>query len=163
MSFIARPTRVLIDYLTQEVGSEPRMEFNLGRLAMALEIITVVKTIEDEVVPMLALQREEIVSVLTTLLRDQDLAEVAEEWYERLNQWRNVSFVPEPSLARSDDVGFLSLPSRAVPSSRLEALREATALLGDTDAPTHSDQSPALPSGESGEVPISGDEPTPSE
>jgi hypothetical protein len=119
---------------------------------MALEILTVIKTPEEELVPMLALSREETISVLTTLLRDQDLAEVADEWYEQLSLWRLPVFVPEPSPARSD----LSEGLTAVPSSRLEALRDALALDGSTHALPDSDQSPALPLDELDQEPVLG-------
>lgn len=102
MSFIADPTAVLIEYLRREQAIEPRNEFLLGRLAMCLEILTVIKTLEDETVPMLTLQRMEIISVLQTLLVEQGMEDTASRWYEALNQWRQPSFVREPSPAGTD-------------------------------------------------------------
>jgi hypothetical protein len=146
MSYIARPTEVLKSYLEQVQGLKPRMEFTLGRLSMALEMITVIKTIEDELVPMLTLQRHEVISVLQTLLKDQDLAEPAMEWYEALTLWRQPVFVrPDAEHLLSDLAdGLASLGG---------GLQAALVLAEGTRALHGDDQSPAPASGESDLIP----------
>jgi hypothetical protein len=123
------------------------MEFDMGRLSMALEIITVIRTLEDELVPMLALQRQETISVLETLLNDQLLADRAMEYYDRLSLWRQPVFLPSPEPVRSDEPDQ-DFPA-SVPSSRLEALRDALDQHESTDVQPGIDQSQDLPSGES--------------
>lgn len=144
MSYISRPTQVLKDFLEQQQGLKPRMEFTLGRLAMALEMITVIKTMEDELVPMLSLQRNEIISVLQTLLRDQDLAEPAMEWYEALTLWRQPVFSDELDAEREDTADAEHLLSMLVDglASLGGGLQAARVLAEGTRALQGSDQSP---------------------
>lgn len=146
--FISRPTEVLKAFLQQEQGLKPRMEFTLGRLSMALEIITVIKTLEDEIVPMLSLQRAEIVSVLHTLLRDQNLAESAMGWYEALTLWRQPAFSDEPASEHEGTADASRLLSRLadVASSQGGGLQHARALAEGTRALHDERQSPDPPS-----------------
>lgn len=99
MDYMSRPTEVLKTYLKEYDligGTRKNSGWILGRLSMALEILTVIKTLEDELVPMLTINRSETISVLRTLLRDLDFEETAEEWYERLCEWRKPTFVSVP-------------------------------------------------------------------
>jgi hypothetical protein len=127
------------------------MEFTLGRLSMALEIITVIKTLEDELVPMLSLKRYEIISVLETLLRDQDLAESAMEWYEALTLWRQPVISDGPVSEHEGTADAERLLSRLVDaaSSQGGGLQHARALAEGTRALHGEHQSPALPSTDS--------------
>ena len=83
--FIARPTEVYRQYL--EYWASNGREGNWweeGRLAMALEIITVRKSLRSMGVT--------DTSVLDSLLVDQGLFDQAEELYEVLNEWRRPRF-----------------------------------------------------------------------
>jgi hypothetical protein len=155
--FLARPTVVLRQFLEQEHDLKPRREFYLGRLSMALELITVIRTLEDELVPMLALQRAETISVLQTLLQDQGLAEQAMQWYDALSLWRQPRFEPDVVRGATDDaVVRLRQLATSDPSSPGGALQGALVLADSKRALLDTDQSLALPSGES-------EQPTPSE
>lgn len=150
LSYIADPTSVLLQFLKREHGLKPRREFQLGRLAMALELLTVIKTLEDELVPMLVMRRMEIISVLETFLLEQDLDERAKDWYDALNLWRQPSFVREPSPGQI----VLSVPlDDGDPSSPLEELEHEPAPYASTRALLDERQSRDLPSGESDEQP----------
>jgi len=86
--FIARPTEVYRQYL--EYWASNGREGNWweeGRLAMALEIITVRKSLRSMGVT--------DTSVLDSLLVDQGLFDQAEELYEVLNEWRRPRFLAE--------------------------------------------------------------------
>jgi hypothetical protein len=139
LSYIMRPSEVFKLYLSEKM-SVPEDAIQYGMLAMALEIVTVIKTLEA--LPTTAVgTREETISVLHTLLRDVGLDLYAYEWYERLNDWRRPSFVPvhepehtEPSEPR---VPPLSLAHASLLASRLR--REQG--LQSTDVPEHSDPS----------------------
>jgi hypothetical protein len=120
-------------------------EYEYGRLSLALEILTVVKTLEDERVPMLALQRAETISVLRTLLVDQGMDTMAETWYDFLVEWRQPKFVAE---------------GVSVPASADVTLQDALALAESTRAELDERQSLALPSGESDEQTTGEDEAT---
>jgi hypothetical protein len=145
---------VLKSYLEQVQGLKPRMEFTLGRLSMALEMITVIKTIEDELVPMLTLQRHEVISVLQTLLKDQDLAEPAMEWYEALTLWRQPVFVrPDAGLGAISDAEHLLSDLADGLASLGGGLQAALVLAEGTRALHGDDQSPAPASGESDLIP----------
>lgn len=146
--FIARPA----DLLRRQMG--PRGEqaawFEAGMMAMALEILTVIKTVES--LPIVDEgARQETVSVLHTLLMDLDVMEKADELYARLNEARKPKFVAEPYVQQpdADDVEppRSSLdPSRAsLLASQLRAEQE----LLDTDALPGSDQTTDPASSES--------------
>ena len=94
MSFMSNPTHVLEQYLTSVVGVELGGQFDMGRLAMALELITVLKALEQEYVALAPGTLAELISVVQTLLIDQGVADTALEWYDGLSEWRRPKFVP---------------------------------------------------------------------
>lgn len=127
--FLARPTVELRKFLKFS-SLEQWRAFESGRLAMALEILTVVKTLEDERVPMLALQRAEIISVLETLLVDQGLDEVADRWYGWLGKFRQPKFVPIGNKPSDENASVAS------------TLQDAVVLAEGTYVPPDERQSP---------------------
>ena len=96
LDFIADPSELFIEYLNS-TGTTPRqLDYQLGQMSMALEIITQIKTLE-ELKPLTSdTGRAEAVGALVTLLTDCGMLEVAYEMYSKLNQWRRHSFVPAP-------------------------------------------------------------------
>lgn len=86
---MAHPTQVLLE----AYGREPDSAFMLGRLSMALEVITSIRCIEG--VPVVDEHtKSSVVSALETLLVRTNTADIGYEWYERLLQWRRLTFVP---------------------------------------------------------------------
>ncbi len=146
--YMADPSNVFKSFLEYNHRSQQwRAGYQAGVMAMALELITVAKTIEalpspDPVVP------EEIISTIYTLLNGMDLTEQATLWYERVSDWRRPKFVGEHAVAPSGValVGQLSLlPDPESSSSGVSPLG-AAARLGTLHAPPHSDQSRDLTS-----------------
>jgi hypothetical protein len=84
--------------------------FDYGRLALGLEVVTLIRTLESLPVVNDA-EREGTVACLATLLREQGL-EDAYEVYDRLNDWRRVRFEPLPPA--TDAVGVPLLGYRPV-------------------------------------------------
>ena len=122
--------------------------FEAGVLAMAMELLTVVKTVnalpyED------TLAQQEVVATVYTLLVGLDLLEPSQEWYEKVNEARKVKFVEHgASLRGSASAEQLSLlPDLAPASSPAYPTPDDPAAL-DTPEARHYDQSPALPSAE---------------
>ena len=134
---IKNPTHVLEQYL--EAHGLQR-GYQWGRLAMALELITVVRSLEVFGESMADFEREQIVSVIDTFMVSQGVAETAAVFYEKLLEWRKVKFVAVEG-DESDD-------RDALPSER-EAPR------GDAAPPSHNGaqpgtgRSPGLPSSRS--------------
>lgn len=118
--------------------------FEAGMLAMALELITVVKTEES-----LPTAHEETISTVYTLLSGMGLDEIATEWYERLNDWRKPTFVPEPWPGATDVASEPHTAQHHEPSdSPSTASQEGPAPLG-TAAPLGFYRSRDLPYDES--------------
>lgn len=90
--FMQRPTDVLRSYMAaQGIGLEEQVDLlRMGRIAMALEVITVVKMLEDH---QLLAENERMISVLMTLLVDQDLLDIGMEYYRDLSEWRRIKAV----------------------------------------------------------------------
>jgi hypothetical protein len=95
VSFIARPTEVFRAYL-KSTGRIDELGFQLGRMSMALEIITQIKALEELRAIASDLGRAEAVSALDTLLQDCRLRDIGYEWYDKLCEWRRVSLLPLP-------------------------------------------------------------------
>lgn len=137
-SFILRPTEVLEQYLVAQGKGDlgrVRRVLTFGRLAMALEIVTTIRTLEQH--SLLIYSPQETISVLQTLLQDQELAEQAVEWYELLAEWRKPKF----EVAEVDVDAVLD----AAPSE-LEALEDAPALHGRRFSLPYTDQTKDPPS-----------------
>lgn len=136
MDYILNPSRDLKRLMKMST------EYDYGMLGMALEILTVIKTIED--LPVIDQgARIETVSVLYTLLSDLDMLEAATETYEKLSEARRVRFVAEPPHAygagRHDAF-----------AASLRAAQHQTLLVPDSDgAQPDSGQRTDPPSGES--------------
>jgi hypothetical protein len=128
-SFMARPTDVLVSYLAQSTGMTEavvRRTLRTGRIAMGMEILTVMRLLEDH---QLMTEHEAMVSCLQTLLIDQGLAEDAMVWYGNLSEWRKPKLVPDSSqiIGRDADASDLD----AQPSEH-EAPQAAPAPDGST-------------------------------
>ena len=133
-SYMARPTEVFWKWLTVKHEATLREEqyFLMGRIAMALEVLTVVKTLEES--SLLIFSPHETISVLRTLLVDQDIDVAAQQVYDHLAEWRKVKFADV-----SDEVA-------SAHASEPEARRGVLTLLEHTLALPGSDQSPDPPS-----------------
>lgn len=138
MTFLARPSDTLWSFLKASHGVDAWCErwYQYGQLAMALEMITLIKSVEY--LPVVTdVGRAEITSAMQTLIEDMGLSDLAWEMYERLGEWRRVSFVrderaelvPEGS-ADADGLGVGDPQgSPAVNASALLALRRVTSQL----------------------------------
>jgi len=137
LSYIMRPSEVFKLYLSEKM-TVPEDAIQFGMLAMGLEIVTVIKTLEALPTTTVG-TREETISVLHTLLRDVGLDLYAYEWYERLNEWRKPSFQPVLELSGTEHADEqlppLSLAHASLLASRLRQEQAA----GSTDVPEHSD------------------------
>lgn len=110
-AFIKRPTSVYRTWLLSMAAPEG---FREGQLAMAMEIITVRKSLQA-----VGIIAESAASMLDSLLLDQDLLDEAEELYEMLNEWRltkftavDASHVAVPRPRRTPGLGTPTLPRR---------------------------------------------------
>lgn len=138
--FMQRPTEELCSYLAAQSGTTPeaiRRMLHAGRVAMAMELMTVAKIIEDH---SLLPSKEDTIAVIQTLIIDQDLLEAADEWYHRLSDWRRIKLYGDAS---EDAAAF----HRSV-ASALSGLRGAELPPADTDAPPGSDRSQDPPCGD---------------
>jgi hypothetical protein len=125
-AFMKWPTDVFVGFMARHSRRIGAGSFEAGRLAMALEIITVIRILEEYE---LIAEHEQVISVLQTLLRDQGLEERATAWYEMLDEWRKPKFYDDVSAALD-----------VQPSERVTP-REITPPHGSNDAPHGSDQS----------------------
>jgi hypothetical protein len=85
------PTEVLEAWLRYQ---DYNRTFQWGRIAMALETLTVVRSLDLYGVAMGDFEREQIKSVLETFLNGQGLLDKANEVYDFLLDWRKLKFVP---------------------------------------------------------------------
>jgi hypothetical protein len=108
--FMRRPTEVFESYMALEYGV-PRGWYKYGRLSMALEILTVMRLLDEH--SGIVAHAQETISVLQTLLVDQDLFDDASMWYEKLSEWRRPKFyvVGDPDA----DASALEAPHRTLP------------------------------------------------
>jgi hypothetical protein len=108
----------------KSTGRIDELGFQLGRMSMALEIITQIKALEELRAIASDLGRAEAVSALDTLLLDCGMRDVAYEMYEKLNGWRRPAFSPEPERGGISDAGAVVWPQyvhRKIESSSLPA------------------------------------------
>jgi hypothetical protein len=154
---MVRPSEVFKLYLEQTAQGRVGNEFSYGMLAMGLEVVTVIRTLEA--LPTISVgARQETISVLHTLLVDMRMDEQAYLWYERLDEWRRPKFRPEPESEQHElshgglsgaELGGAAL--RVARASLLASqLREEQATL-DTDALSGTDRTTDPSSDESGQ------------
>lgn len=94
-TFMARPTDVLKVYMRSR--NLPR-SFEYGQLAMGLEVVSLIRTLES--IPVVNdAEREGTIATLYTLLRECDLEDVF-DLYERLSTWRRVKIQPLDNTPR---------------------------------------------------------------
>lgn len=129
MAFIAKPTGLLKQYVASLGERMDSGSFLVGQMAMALEIITQIKCLEDLKV-MSDTAKAEAVTALETLLTDCGIHDSAYEMYDKLNEWRRLKFTPAHPLLRHDD----EQPS-------LERARIAHAVVSAAHAPRSQPQS----------------------
>jgi hypothetical protein len=119
-NFMMRPTDVLRSYLAQDrtvdIGS-----FELGRIAMALEVVTVTRILEEYE---LLTENEQAIAMLQTLLIDQEISEAALNWYEMLSDWRKIKLADDGSDAyrRAVALGLVDHASAVPPDEPSDAL-----------------------------------------
>lgn len=87
---IKNPSEVLESWLESEGFQR---SYLWGRVAMALELITVKRTLEAYGEAMMDFEREQIISVLDTFMVSQGVANRAYELYEWLLEWRKLKFI----------------------------------------------------------------------
>lgn len=136
--FMARPTDVLRSFMAAHGMDAEKTERILmwGRLAMALELMTVAKIIEDY---SLLASKEDTISVIQTLIIDQDLLEHADRWYKELCDWRRIKLADADAVYGVPDVRASApavLPDAALPP-------------GSNGAQPHTDQTTDPPSSDS--------------
>jgi hypothetical protein len=113
--FMSHPTAVLRQYLKRYPPREDLL-FGMGRLSMALEIMTQIKVLESLPYTQLTVQ---LASAFRTLLVDTDMADEAEKWYERLDAWRTPKFVEDHGISSvRGGVSALVAPEGALVRSR---------------------------------------------
>lgn len=125
-AYMARPTEVYRAWLSRTGAIREDVGFEEGRLAMAMEIITVRKSLQA-----VGMLTTEMVSTMDALLADQGLIDTAERMYEELCEWRKVKVVAssQPSgqhRKRPPAPGRLTWPRR-----------------GRTKDPSHGPEEPA--------------------
>jgi hypothetical protein len=113
-AYIARPTHVYRAWLSRTGAIREDVGFEEGRLAMAMEIITVRRSLQA-----VGMLTTEMVSTLDALLADQGLIDTAEAMYEELAEWRKPKFKADVSSQRVEQrptrtpaLGRLSWPRR---------------------------------------------------
>jgi hypothetical protein len=114
--FMARPTDVFVSYLAQRQGTEEtaeRLLMTTGRLAMALEVVSVIRLLEDH--EALVTHANEAISILQTLLNDQNLHSV-HDIYDELCEWRRIKLADDASY--SDPNGDSPSDDEAQPRAR---------------------------------------------
>lgn len=110
MNYMANPSQVLFEYLERLPGKDPaggwKKWWEYGQLAMALEMVTLIKNLEE--LPVATdIGRQETISALHTLLQGMGLDVLAWETYDQLCEWRRPKFVaddgvrPEPEPSES--------------------------------------------------------------
>jgi hypothetical protein len=107
--FMERPTDVLRSYMAAQGidAEEAERLLRMGRIAMALEVMTVVKMLEEF---QLLSENERMISVLITLLTDQDLLGVATAYYEDLSEWRRIKAVEVDAAAHDVQLSAHAAP-----------------------------------------------------
>lgn len=111
MSFIKNPSDVFWQAVRASITD--RGDYGLGRLSMALEVVTLIRSLEA--LPVVTdLGRSEAISALHTMLVEQQMDEMAYEWYERLAEWRKPKLRAEHGHVQqgTDDVGDLPYQPR---------------------------------------------------
>lgn len=148
MAFIAHPTDTLKEYVRADGSRVDDFSWHLGRMSMALEILTQIYVLEEFRPISTDIGRNEAISALWTLLIDCGLDQPAQEMYELLGRWRQLRFVSEQHAheheANAASDAWPADEPRGLdpePSSGVASPRELTAR---TDRPR------ALPSGRRG-------------
>ena len=116
-SYMARPTEVFVAYLK----TQPRYWYNFdtGRTAMGLEILSLIKLLEDH--EGMVAHSMETISVLSTLLIEQDLMDDVVQWYTKLDEWRKTKFYDDADDAvahRASVSASAFLPDAELPLAR---------------------------------------------
>jgi hypothetical protein len=119
---LVNPSEELIRYMgTVSGGMQGMSAWTVGRISLGLQIETRRRVIATAVGnSMLHLSKEEICSVLTTVLVDAGLWDDVQVWYERLCDWkeeRQIRFVPVTDLDGVSSDGPETEPSAGSASS----------------------------------------------
>jgi len=142
-SFMADPTEVMEQYLAEQLDRDldaVRHHLRRGRISMGLEVISLVKLIEDHSI---LASKEETISVLKMFLVNQGLDDVCHRWYERLDEWRKPKF----RLVHGGDAPSPDAENEAAVRASFVEVRPGVWLRrGSTDAPPCSDQTTDPPS-----------------
>lgn len=99
IGYMANPSGVLEEYIGERrrlTAAQVRRDahYRDGKLAVALEIVGLIRTVSD--MPVVTEQgRAELVSGLETLLVGLGMRDAAWDWYDRLAEWRAPKFLAE--------------------------------------------------------------------
>lgn len=137
--YMADATNVLKQHLERLSVRLDSRSFELGQLAMALEIVTLIRSLEA--LPVVSdLGRQEAITALHTLLVEQGIEDLAYEWYDFLSASRRPRFVPEHvprgivGVVAPDDGGHPFPHPVGGFSFQPEDRRGESSPLGDSDA-----------------------------
>lgn len=155
--FIANPTK-LIRY---RIHPNQRRYFEMGRVAMALEIVTQIRVLEEQTM-YAVVEVAPIIAALHTLLTDAGL-DTDELWnlYERLSRGRRLFPIGKPNSSDESHSSF-SLPRSVavddLPQHLRQRLESSSPDASPEDAPSQehvaeTSSSPRLSSDPSGEQP----------
>jgi hypothetical protein len=114
--FMENPTDVLLSYMARRPANNAARDgymLRMGRIAMGMEVITVIKLLEEH--EYLLDHANEAIAVLTTLLTDQGLMEEAQQWYHHLSEWRKIKLYDAVADASDRTAGT------STPDPRLDA------------------------------------------
>jgi hypothetical protein len=127
LNYMSNPTLVLDEYLRSK---GIRKTFEYGQLAMALELVSLIKTVES--IPVVTdVGRQELITALHTLLQEKGMDQ-AYEIYDALCRWRRPRFMGihvEPDERVPPGIAVVVGPDDQDPSSSRASLREATSPL----------------------------------
>jgi len=115
--FIKNPTRLIRQQLHIQATD---VSFEAGRFAMACEIVSVIRTLEDFEDLLPAEHSASLISVLQTLLSDQELNWVYRA-YDELSASRRRVFVPVPGPSANGDVDAQGQESESSATSSVAA------------------------------------------
>ena len=88
VEFIASPTRLLRNTVVKNKAES--FGFEVGRVSLACEIVSMIRTLEDQTM-YATVEVQPIIAALHTLLRDQGFSDELWEFYDRMSSLRRAS------------------------------------------------------------------------
>lgn len=131
VNYMANPSQVLFEYLQQLPGKDPggswKRWWEYGQLAISLEMVTLIKNLEE--LPVATdIGRQETISALHTLLQQMGLDVLAWTMYDQLCEWRRPKFVADahelPELEPRENVAADAHELQDLPDDSASLLAE---------------------------------------